>query len=114
MLWQTSTGVRPVAALIGRRFSRRERTPEELRVWLAFRRASFSYRPVPYDGPVIVLGSRQRNRHFQSGAWSPYLSGTVEGRLAVRQAVRTILMPGRHGFLANAAENSPRRHVGFP
>lgn len=125
-------GVRPVAALIGRRFSRRERTPEELRVWLAFRRASFSYRPVPYDGPVIVLGSRQRNRHFQSGAWSPYLSGTVElhelgahhreafdtvtveGRLAVRQAVRTILMPGRHGFLANAAENSPRRHVGFP
>ncbi len=123
--------LKPVAALIARRVWRGARTPQEFRVWLAFRRASFSYRPEPYDGPVIVFGSRERNRHFQDGRWRSYLPGTVElhelgarhrdaldvitaeGRLALRQAVGAILTHEHRGFPATAAENSPRPDAGF-
>lgn len=124
--------IRPLAALVGRRVEGRAQTPAELRVWLAFRRASFSYRPAPYDGPVVVFGSRQRNRSFTTGRWSSFLAGAVElhelgdghrdvldvltpeGARAVRQAVRTLFAGERRGFPATGAENSPRPNVGFP
>lgn len=124
--------VRPVAALVGRRFSRGTRTAEELRVWLAFRLASFSDQPAPFDGAIIVFGSRQRNRHFRAGRWPRLLSGSVEvhelgedhrdvldvltpdGARAVREATLTLFAHRRSGFPATAAENSPRPHVGIP
>lgn len=48
-----------------------------LEAWVWFRLAAYRYRPLAYDGPVHIVGSRSRLGRAQRALWQRYLTGEL-------------------------------------